>query len=110
MHEQRLEPVIGMVRERDVRGTRLAGRIEKRRMPQRARIIGESPAPALRMDVTPDERDAKLARERLHVSGIGIRIGTQVVVHMHRDDTSARRSPSRDRRARRQQHAGIRTS
>ncbi len=105
MHQQSLKPVIGVVGKRNVRGTRLTRRIKERGMPELSRVISEPPAPALRMHIAPHTRDAKLARQSLHVSGIRIRIGTQVVVHMHRDHTPARGSPPRDRGAHRKEHA-----
>lgn len=79
-------------------------------MPELSRIIGQSPAPALRMHIAPDTREAELSRNRLHMGRIRIRIRTQVVVHMHRDHAAARGSPARDRRAGREKHAGVHAS
>lgn len=105
MHQQRLKPVIGVVGKRNVRGTRLTRRIKERGMPELSRIICKPPAPALRVHIAPHAQDAELMRKPLHVSGIRIRFGTQVVVHMHRDHATPGGSPPRDRRAHRKKHA-----
>jgi hypothetical protein len=105
VHQQRLKPVISMMRESNVTGACLPRGIKQCGMPQLSRIIGQPPAAALGVHVTPHECDAKLPGERRHMGCIGIRIGAKVVVHMHRHDTSARGSPARDGRACRQKDA-----
>lgn len=90
MHQESLEPVIRVVRERDVRGASFAGRIEQRRMPQLARLVSQTvPAPH-RMHVTPQHRDAKFLGQRDHMLRVAVRVGPQVMVHVHRNDRAAR--------------------
>jgi hypothetical protein len=110
MHQQRLEPVVGVMRQRNVRGTGLTRRIEQRGMPELAGVIGQPPAPALRVHVTAHMRHSELARERLHVRSIEVRIRTEVVMHVNHDNTAMRGSPPHDRRARRNKHAGVHAS
>lgn len=105
VHQQRLKPVISVMRERNVIGTRFARGIEQCGMPELSCIVGQAPAAALGVHVTPHVCDAKLSGERCHMGRVGIRIGAKVVVNMHRYDTSARGSPARDGRACRQKDA-----
>jgi hypothetical protein len=73
-------------------------------------VIGQPPAPALRVHVTAHMRHSELARERLHVRSIEVRIRTEVVMHVNHDNTAMRGSPPHDRRARRNKHAGVHAS
>ncbi len=99
-----------MVGKRDVVGTRLTRCIKERGMPELSCVICKPLASALGVHITTHMQDAELVRQRLHMRCIRIRVGTKVVIHMHRDDTAARGSPAGDRCARGKEHARVHPS
>lgn len=94
-----------MMRNRDVPGADLKGALVERRMPQVARIVGKPPASPRRPDIAPHQRHIKLARERTDMIRVPVGLGTEMVMHVDREDLAARGPSARDRGAGGKKHA-----
>jgi hypothetical protein len=90
MHQHGLEPVISVMRKRDVRDASLARSVKERSMPELARIIGQSPASALRMHIAPNEGHAEILRKGLDVRRIEVCTRAKVVMHVDSDHAAGR--------------------
>lgn len=105
--DQRLEPVISVVRKRDVGCAHGDRALKQRRMAPRARVRRNPLRPTHRMHITPHQRDAEILGNGRHMLGIEIRIGPEVMVHMYGVHTATRRPPPSHGGEGREEHDGV---